>query len=460
MQRIENFQLFEDKMAREGLDPQVIRTFAHYYREVAAGATGRIPDEQLQPIGKDEIPDLADLAPYRTKGRRLLPHAVMVVLNGGLGTSMGLTGPKSLLTVKNQRSFLDIILGQTRQRGVTLALMNSFNTQAATREALASLAPAPPPHLFLQNKFPKINQSDLTPAAWPANSALEWNPPGHGDVYGSLMISGLLEQFLKSGIRYAFIANADNLGATLDEALLGYFAQQQLPFMMEVARRTPSDVKGGHLARHREGYLLLREAAQCPDADLDKFQDIQRHAFFNTNNIWIDLVALETMVRETGRLALPMIVNPKTVDPRDPASPPVYQVETAMGAAISLFTGATAVQVPRLRFLPVKKCSDLLAIRSDCYRFGEHGELVPNPQRTLPPPVVSLDSGHYDRIDRFDARFARGVPSLLACRTLTIKGDVRFGGNITIKGSITIRNPGNSQAEIPDGTTIDDDLLL
>ncbi len=460
MERDVKFKLFEEKMAAGGLDPRVIQAFAHYYQQVAAGATGRIPEDQIDPIGVDEIPSLADLSTFREAGRKLLQHSAMVVLNGGLGTSMGLTGPKSLLPVKNRRTFLEIILEQTRQRKVTLALMNSFNTQAATRSALERLGPQPAPHLFTQNKFPKILQSDLTPATWPANPELEWNPPGHGDVYGALMISGLLGRFEEAGIRYALIANADNLGATLDSALLGYFAENQLPFMMEVARRTPTDVKGGHLARHREGHLLLRESAQCPAEDQAKFEDIDHHPFFNTNNIWIDLKALELRIRNGNVLALPMIVNPKTLDPRDPESPPVYQLETAMGAAISLFPGAAAVQVPRRRFLPVKKCSDLLAIRSDCYQFGEQGELMPNPARRLPPPRVTLDPDYYGRIDRFDARFAQGAPSLLACEALAVEGDVAFGREVTLKGGITIRNSAKRQAKIPDGAVIEQDLAL
>ena len=76
-----------------------------------------------------------------------------------------------------------------------------------------------------------------------------------------------------------------------------------------------------------------------------------------------------------------MILNPKTLDPRDDNSPRIYHIETAMGAAISLFDGATAVRVPRSRFFPVKKCNDLLALRSDCYLLTEKENLIINPER-------------------------------------------------------------------------------
>ena len=73
-----------------------------------------------------------------------------------------------------------------------------------------------------------------------------------------------------------FVSNSDNLGATMDLKLLTWFATSGAPFAMECAERTDADKKGGHLARRRGG-LLLRESAQCPDADEAKFQDVSRH---------------------------------------------------------------------------------------------------------------------------------------------------------------------------------------
>ena len=174
---------------------------------------------------------------------------------------MGLTKAKSLLKVKNDKTFLEIILKQAKRCGVKLAFMNSFSTHHDTLAALSRIKPLDSPLLFLQNKFPKIDQENLAPATWPKNSDLEWNPPGHGDIYSAIYTSGMLKSFLKKGIEHAFFSNSDNLGATMDESLLGYFAENRFPFMMEVAPRTPSDVKGGHIARHRNGRLILRESA-------------------------------------------------------------------------------------------------------------------------------------------------------------------------------------------------------
>ena len=237
---------------------------------------------------------------------------------------------------------------------------------------------------------------------------LEWAPPGHGDLYPSLLSAGLLDALLDAGYEYAFVANVDNLGAVMDERILAWFAREQIPFLMEVADRTPADRKGGHLARRAEGGLVLREVAQTPDADLDAFQDIERHRFFNTNTLWVDLRALQAVLSERdGVLGLPMIVNRKTVDPGDADSPAVLQLETAMGAAIDVFEGARAIRVGRERFAPVKTTNDLLALRSDAYELRDDGRIVLAQGRSG-APLVDLDPRCFKLVRDFDARFPAG----------------------------------------------------
>merc|ERR1711937_249492 len=162
-------------------------------------------------------------------------------------------------------------------------------------------------------------------------------------------------------------------GATMDLKLLSYFAESGAPFMMEVAQRTDADKKGGHLGKLKAtGGLTLRESAQCPPEDEKAFQDTSKYTYFNTNNLWVDLVKLkEAFDKQGGALPLPVMLNDKTVDPRNKASTKVIQLETAMGAAISCFEGATALLIPRTRFAPVKKCDDLIALRSDAYVVTE-----------------------------------------------------------------------------------------
>ena len=111
----------------------------------------------------------------------------------------------------------------------------------------------------------------------------------------------------------------------------------------------------------------------CADEDEAAFQDVTKHRFFNTNNLWIRLDKLKEIIDKNGGfIPLPMIKNKKTVDPKDDTSQKVVQLETAMGAAIECFEGATAIVVPRTRFAPVKKCNDLLLLRSDAYIIQDH----------------------------------------------------------------------------------------
>lgn len=455
---------FIEKMQKAGLPPLVINTFAFYYKKVLSGETGLVYDREIQPVGLHEIENFINLQKYTDAGRRAIDHAVRIVLNGGLGTTMGLTCPKSLIVAKNGKTFLEIILKQAESSGVRLALMDSFNTHDETLKALSRIKPSPKPLQFIQHKFPKILQQDLSPVDWPSNPQLEWNPPGHGDVFTALMTSGMLENLLADGIRYAFIHNLDNLGARMDPSLLGYFAENRFAFMMEVAEKTPADIKGGHLARHRSGRFILREAAQCPEDELAAFQDIARYRFFNTNNIWVHLEALKALIEKEQTIRLPMILNPKTVNPLNVNSPAVFHIETAMGAAISLFEDTMALNVPRSRFFPVKSCNDLMVLRSDCYLLEDDEKLQINPQRTSanrPDAVkICLDPKFFGRIDLLEERFRQGLPSLVGCESLRIEGDVYFEANIVIKGRVSIKNRLQSPAVIKKGTVIDGDIIF
>jgi UTP--glucose-1-phosphate uridylyltransferase len=260
---------------------------------------------------------------------------------------------------------------------------------------------------------------------------------------------------LAAGYRYAFVSNADNLGATLDPAILGWFAAERIPFLMEVADRTAADRKGGHLARRPDGGLILREIAQVPDSDLDSFQDIGRHRFFNTNTLWLDLQALAARIDEGGGvLDLPLIVNRKTVDPGDSGSTEVIQLESAMGAAIGLFEGAQAIRVPRTRFAPVKTTSDLLALRSDAYRLTAEGQVALVESRNGEPPVIELDPSFYKLLDDFERRFPGGSPSLVECERLTVNGDLTFGSGVVVRGAVRA-DAGEAPSSIPAGSVLE-----
>lgn len=451
-----NFAPFAQKMQAEGLPQIVIKNFEHYYHQLVQGQTGLIPESSIEPV--ESLPNVEEFpAALAEIGRKAMAQTVLLKLNGGLGTSMGLEKAKSLLSVKEGLTFLDIIARQVQLAGLPLVLMNSYNTHA---DSLAALKPYPYlwrgiPLDFLQHKVPKVLRADFSPATWPADPGLEWCPPGHGDIYTALVTSGMLSTLLQAGYHYVFVSNVDNLGAILEPSILGYFVKNELPFMMEVADRTEADKKGGHLAKLPTGQLILRESAQCPDEDMATFQDIARHQYFNTNNLWLHLPTLHGLLAaKENVLGLAMIRNSKTLDPRDPTSPPVYQLETAMGSAIAVFEGAQAVRVPRTRFAPIKKTNDLLDVRSDNYVLSDEFQIAPNPERRLGPMVIELDPRYYQLIDDLEARFPHGAPSLLECERLTIKGDFKFGRGVTLKNSVELVNSTERQITIEAGTEI------
>ncbi len=455
-----------NKMQRAGLPSLMIETFLHYYTQLAAGESGFIYNSEAQPI--TELPDFTELtAADEAIGRKALDQVVCLKLNGGLGTSMGMQGPKALLPAKTKLSFLDIIVHQvlhlrkTYDVRLPLLLMNSFSTERETLQALQghSTFAQDLPLSFLQHKEPKVWKSDLWPAEWPTDPAKEWCPPGHGDLYAALTTSGLLRYLIQDGYQYAFISNSDNLGATLDLRILGYLTQHDVPFLMEVAERTAADRKGGHLAQRADGQLILREIAQCPAEELTSFQDINRYRYFNTNNLWIHLPTLQRVLDErNGILGLPLIRNEKPVDPSDPQSERIYQLETAMGSAIASFPGAQALSVPRERFVPVKKNNDLLLLWSDAYQMTAEHHLVVSHLRAehgyTQLPVITLDDRYYQLIDEMRQRFPHGAPSLVDCATLDVKGDVTFGRDVVIKGNVRIIHEGEGRVYIEDGTVL------
>src|SRR3954469_7039813 len=453
-----------EKMRAAGVADLAIRNFEHYYRLLEEGDAGVLPESEIEPV--DEVPDADELDDGGEAAREALDRTLVLKLNGGLGTSMGMTRAKSLLEAKDGLSFLDVIARQVlhvRERTgarLPLVLMNSFYTRDDSRAALARYPDlkADVPLDFVQGKVPKLTAEGLEPVEWPDDPELEWAPPGHGDLYTSLVTSGMLDELLGHGYEDAFVSNADNLGATLDERILGWFARERLPFAMEVADRTEADRKGGHLARRRDGGgLLLREIAQTPDEDVDLFQDTSRHRFFNTNTLWVNLRALALLLDERdGVLGLPMIVNRKTIDPGDKSSPKVIQLETAMGAAIDAFEGAAALRVPRERFAPVKTTDDLLVVRSDAYVLTDDAHVVVSPERRLPRlPLVELDGDYFKLLRDFEARFPAGPPSLVDCERLRVEGDVRFGEGVVVRGDVTVEHEGGEELAIADGEILE-----
>ncbi len=429
------------KMQDAEVDATAIKVFASHYRALASGATGIIHEADILPLMS--LPKLDDIKVSEESVSDALKKTVVIKLNGGLGTSMGLDKAKALLPVRDNKTFLDIIIGQimyTRKETTArlpLIFMNSYRTRSDTAKYLENyhdLKIGELPIDFLQNFNPKIYVDDLSPAEWPQAPELEWNPPGHGDVYPALWSSGILDELIKEGFEYAFISNSDNLGATVDEQIAGWFADSGASFAMEVCRRSVNDRKGGHLAiRQTDGRIILRESAQTAPDEMEFFADENLYSFFNTNNIWINLHRLYEVIKETdGVLELPVIRNIKTIDPTNPGSPEVIQLESAMGSAIEVFEGATAIEVPRSRFMPVKTTNELLLMRSDAFEIDNTYRLK---QKINTLPRIELDQRYYKFIDDFDKRF-KVIPSLTDVNSLKIMGNHVFDQPLHLTGDV------------------------
>lgn len=445
------------KMVKAGVSAPAIEVFSHYYRLLGTGETGLIREDSIEPLL--DPPRLDDVVVSDEAAREAIGATVILRLNGGLGTSMGLDKAKNLLEVRNGLNFLDLIVRQVRaarrdwDARLPLLFMNSFRTEEDTLRYLARYEDLPVEDLplsFMQNQEPKLRADDLMPVEWPADPSLEWCPVGHGDIYTALYGSGLLEKLVDKGFRYACVANGDNLGAAPNARLAGWFAASGAPYAAELCRRTVNDRKGGHLAiRKADGQLILRDTAQTASEDMHYFTDEHRHPFFHTNNLWFDLrQLLKILVERDAVLGLPMIRNEKTVDPADSSSPRVIQVESAMGAAIEVFPGATAICVGRERFLPVKTTNELLLLRSDVYDLTQDGHLIARSKA----PEIKLDSSYYKTVQQFERRIPQ-APSLHEATALRVAGDWSFGAGVQVVGEVDLEDTGQAQ-QVEAGTVL------
>ncbi|XP_034445377.1 UTP--glucose-1-phosphate uridylyltransferase-like [Hippoglossus hippoglossus] len=420
----------------------------------------RPPEDSIQPYEKIKAKGLPDdIAASLNK-------LAVVKLNGGLGTSMGCKGPKSLISVRSENTFLDLTvqqiehLNKTFNTDVPLVLMNSFNTDEDTKKILLKYKHYKVKiHTFNQSRYPRINKESLLPIARTMGTSGEnaeaWYPPGHGDIYASFSNSGLLDRLLAEGKEYIFVSNIDNLGATVDLFILHHLmsqpADRRCEFIMEVTDKTRADVKGGTLIQY-EDHLRLLEIAQVPKAHVDEFKSVTKFKIFNTNNLWISLPAVKRL-QEKNNLDLEIIVNPKTLD----GGLNVFQLETAVGAAIKNFNNAMGVNVPRSRFLPVKTSSDLLLVMSNLYSL-DAGSLTMSQKREFPTtPHVKLGSS-FTKVQEFLSRF-ENIPDMLELDHLTVSGDVTFGNKVSLKGTVIIIANHGDRIDIPAGAMLENKIV-
>ncbi|XP_029555121.1 UTP--glucose-1-phosphate uridylyltransferase [Salmo trutta] len=510
----------------------------------------RPPEDSIQPYDKIAARPLPDsLADSLNK-------LVVVKLNGGLGTSMGCKGPKSLISVRNENTFLDLTVQQIEVPRInkesllssvpgTPVLIKSpsrppvlcpryprinkesllssvlcpryprinkeslcpryprinkeslcpryprinkeslcpryprINKESLcprypriNKESLLSSVPGTPVLIkspscplsqrvppVLCPRYPRINKESLLPVAtdigMTGENADVWYPPGHGDIYASFYNSGLLDQLITEGKEYIFVSNIDNLGATVDLNILHHLVSQpngkRCEFIMEVTDKTRADVKGGTLIQY-DNKLRLLEIAQVPKAHVDEFKSVTKFKIFNTNNLWISLGAIKRL-QEQNAMDMEIIVNPKTLD----GGQNVIQLETAVGAAIKSFDNALGINVPRSRFLPVKTVSDLLLVMSNLYSL-EAGSLTMSQKREFPTtPHVKLGSS-FTKVQEYQTRF-ESIPDMLELDHLTVSGDVTFGKQVSLKGTVIIIANHGDRIDIPAGTILENKIV-
>lgn len=459
------FEASAQRMRDNDMSDFAIEQFKRLYDIWQEDESEWIRESDVEPVDHiRHIGEIHDTINAKTASKALAKTA-MLKLNGGLGTSMGLQGAKSLLPVRRhkarQMNFLDIILGQVttvrQQQGVKLPLtfMDSYRT---SKDSLARIRRNRNFHQdeipveILQSREPKIVNASGMPVSFVKNPDLEWCPPGHGSVFSSLWESGLLDVLQNEGMEYLFISNSDNLGARPSSTVSGAFAQSGASFMIEVAKKTDADRKGGQLVRDKKsGRLMLREMTQVHPDDKDVATDVNVHPYFNTNNLWVRISALKKLLKKhKGVLPLPVIRNSKTVDPTDSSTQHVIQLETAMAAAISLFDDAVCVEVSRSRFLPVKTTNDLVILRSDRFHLTDAFEMEDG---NYIFPDINLDPRFYKNIDDFDERFPYSVPSLAAANSFTVEGDWTFGRDVRCFADAHLSDMGRP-SYVPNGSFV------
>jgi len=449
----------KDPEERKRFETEMDNFFALFRRYLNDKAKGNVIDwDRMAPPKPEQVVEYADLA--NSEAIEYLNKLAVLKLNGGLGTSMGCVGPKSVIEVRDGMSFLDLsvrqieYLNRTYQVNVPFVLMNSFNTDEDTANIIKKYEGHNIDILtFNQSKYPRVVKDSLLPASKSADSIIsDWYPPGHGDVFESLYNSGILEKLLSRGIEIVFLSNADNLGAVVDLRILQHMVDTKSEYIMELTNKTKADVKGGTIIDY-EGSVRLLEIAQVPKQHVNEFKSIKKFKYFNTNNIWMNLRAIKRVV-ENNELAMEIIPNEKSIpaDKKGDADQTVIQLETAVGAAIRHFKNAHGVNVPRRRFLPVKTCSDLMLVKSDLYTL-QHGQLVMDSNRIGEAPLIKLGS-NFKKVSSFQGRIP-SIPKILDLDHLTITGDVTFGRGVTLKGTVIIVANESGSIAIPPGSILE-----
>ncbi|ODV90183.1 hypothetical protein CANCADRAFT_31221 [Tortispora caseinolytica NRRL Y-17796] len=452
----------EDPIIKANFQTEMDNFFALYSRFLADKAKGSTLEwDRIRPPKPDQVVEYSSIAEPDVAPTEFLNKLAVLKLNGGLGTSMGCVGPKSVIEVREGQSFLDLSVRQIEQLNrtydvnVPFLLMNSFNTDEDTQAIIKKYEGHNVQIItFNQSRFPRIEKDSQLPVPKSYDSSIEsWYPPGHGDLFEALANSGVLAKLIEEGKEFIFVSNIDNLGAVVDLNILRHMEKTGAEYIMELTDKTRADVKGGTIIDY-DGSVRLLEIAQVPKEHTEEFKSIKKFKYFNTNNIWLKLKAIRRVV-ENNELQLEIIPNQKSIKVGGKETS-VLQLETAVGAAIRHFKGAHGVNVPRRRFLPVKTCSDLLLVKSDLYAL-KSGRLEMDPARYGPAPLVKL-GGHFKKVKDFQERIPH-MPRIVELDHLTITGNVMLGKGVQLKGTVIIVCSDGQKIDIPNGSILENVVI-
>lgn len=437
-----NLSEFLNHLKNDAASEKFIEWCSDSYLDWIENTNKTVALDDVETISKHDIPNLESISCEQTikLGIENLNKVAVLKLNGGLGTSMGCLGPKSLIKIDKEETFLDKIAKQIKvinknySCSIPLVLMNSFYTNTETLNYLKSKNIGA--KTFLQDRLPRLDAKNKT--IFKLNNQIDWCPPGHGNCYLSLVHSGLLDELISEGKDYVFISNSDNIGASLDPIILGYMIKSKKEFLMEVASRTKQDIKGGTIVRNKDEIMLL-ERAQINKPELGEFESTSRFKLFNTNNIWVHLPTLKTLVEEK-KLLMSLIINQKRINNRD-----VVQFESAIGSAIGSFEKSCILCVPRRRFLPVKLTSDLLLIQSHLFEKNKDGSVIKK-DSTQELPLITFDAMNLN-LNHYLTHF-KIIPTLDSLTSLHIEGAFEFNENVSLSGNVKFINKSSNTIEL------------
>ncbi|KAI0320904.1 UTP--glucose-1-phosphate uridylyltransferase-domain-containing protein [Amylostereum chailletii] len=453
----------QDPLAKKAFDTEMQSFFYLFTRYLSERAQNHeLVWDRIKSPGEDQIVPYASLP--TTADPTALNRLAVLKVNGGLGTSMGMTGAKSALEVKDDMTFLDLTVRQiehlntTHKVDVPLILMTSFNTHDDTLRIIKKYANQQLRiTTFNQSRYPRIFKETLLPC--PKSSGDDkknWYPPGHGDLYNALLHSGVLDQLIADGKEYLFVSNSDNLGAVVDQGILQHMIDSQAEFIMEVTDKTKADIKGGTLVDY-EGSIRLLEVAQVPSEHMEDFKSGMTGAK-SALEVKDDMAFLDLTVRQiehlntTEKVDVPLILMTSFNTHEDTLR--IIKKYANQQLRITTFNQSRYPRILKETLLPAPKSAN--DDKKNWYPPG-HGDLYNALLHSGTTPVIKLGD-HFKKIQQFQKRFKK-IPKILELDHLTVTGDVYFGRNVTLRGTVIVVANEGQRIDIPDGCILENRLL-